>query len=488
VGPDTPVPLRQLPSVDRLLQGLDAAGALAGYPRSLVVACVRAAVERTRAGLREGRIAPSSVSLEWLVGEARALLAERAAPTLVPAINATGVILHTNLGRAPLCEEAVEAVVAAAGYAVLEVDPVTGERGSRQRHVDALLRELTGADAACAVNNNAAAVLVSLAALAAGHEVVVSRGELIEIGGSFRIPEIMAASACRLVEVGTTNKTYLRDYEAALTPQTALLVKVHRSNFAMHGFVHEVEVRDLVTLGRRAGVPVLFDMGSGALVDLSARGLPREPTASEAIAQGADVVTFSGDKLLGGPQAGLIIGRDAAVQRIRAHPIARAVRIDKLNLAALESTLRVYRDPDRAWSAIPVLRMLSADPAVLEGSARDLAGRLRAALGTTASVDVRPTIAEAGGGALPGVELPSWAVVVQPSGAPPETWDHALRRHRPPVFCRIAEDRLVFDLRTVLPRDLPALEAAVANQGTLDGPRAGGAGAGDPAGAAKRNP
>jgi L-seryl-tRNA(Ser) seleniumtransferase len=458
------MPLRQLPSVDRLLQGLDADGSLAGYPRSLVVACVREAVEHARAGLREGRIQASTVTVEGLTAAARMLLAQRTAPTLVPAINATGIIIHTNLGRAPLCQEAVAAAAAAAGYAVLEVDPATGERGSRQRHVEALLCELTGADAACAVNNNAAAVLVSLAALARGGEVVVSRGELIEIGGSFRIPEIMAASACRLVEVGTTNKTYLRDYEAALTPETALLVKVHRSNFAMRGFVHEVAVRDLAALGRRAGVPVLFDMGSGALVDLAARGLPQEPTASDAIAQGADVVTFSGDKLLGGPQAGLVIGREAAVQRIRSHPMARAVRIDKLNLAALAATLRVYRDPERAWQTIPVLRMLSADATALERSARDLAGRLRGGLGESASVDVRPTVAEAGGGALPGVELPSWAVTVQPAGAPPEGWDHALRQHRPPVFCRIAEDRLVFDLRTVLPGDLPVLEAAVLSQ------------------------
>jgi L-seryl-tRNA(Ser) seleniumtransferase len=478
------VPLRQLPSVDRLLRRLDAGGALAGYPRSLVVDCVREAVERTRAGLREGRIRASAVSVEGLIAEARALLVRRTAPTLVPAINATGIIIHTNLGRAPLCEEAVAAVAAAAGYAVLEVDPSTGERGSRQRHVEALLRELTGADAACAVNNNAAAVLVSLAALARGREVVVSRGELIEIGGSFRIPEIMAASACRLVEAGTTNKTYLRDYEAALTSETALLVKVHRSNFAMRGFVQEVAVRDLAVLGRRTGVPVLFDMGSGALVDLAARGLPSEPTARDAIAQGADVVTFSGDKLLGGPQAGLIIGREPAVQRIRSHPIARAVRIDKLDLAALEATLRVYRDPERAWEAIPVLRMLSAGAGALERSARDLAERLSAALGAAAFVEVCPTTAEAGGGALPGVELPSWSVTVQPAGAAPEAWDHALRQRRPPVFCRIAEDRLVFDLRTVLPGDLPALEAALVG---LRSAGAGGAGTGEQADGAARD-
>ncbi len=454
-------PLRQLPSVERLLQGLDADGALAAYPRSLVVTCARDAIERARTGLREGRIAPGTVTIDGLIVEVRTTLVRRAAPSLVPAVNATGIILHTNLGRAPLCDAAREAAAAASGYAVLEVDPATGDRGSRQRHVQVLLCELTGAEAACAVNNNAAAVLLSLAALARGRGVIISRGELVEIGGSFRIPDIMAASGSRLVEVGTTNKTYLRDYEAALTPETALLVKVHRSNFAMRGFVDEVSVQDLAALGRRAGVPVLFDMGSGALVDLTARGLPAEPTAQDAIAAGADVVTFSGDKLLGGPQAGLIIGREALLHRIRSHPMARAVRIDKLDLAALEATLRVYRDPDRAWSSIPVLRMLSADASALEQAARDLGDRLQTILGEAATVEVRPTTAEAGGGALPGVELRSWGVAVHSAGAPPEAWERALRRHRPPVFCRIANDRVILDLRTLSSEDLPVLEAAI---------------------------
>ncbi len=456
------IPLRQLPSVERLLQGLDADGALAAYPRSLVVTCVRATIEQARTGLREGRISPATITVPGLIAEVRTMLARRAAPSLGSAVNATGIIIHTNLGRAPLCDAARDAVAAASGYAVLEVDPATGDRGSRQRHVQALLCELTGAEAACAVNNNAAAVLLSLAALARGREVIISRGELIEIGGSFRIPEIMAASGALLVEVGTTNKTYLRDYEAALTPQTALLVKVHRSNFAMRGFVHEVSTHDLAALGRRAGVPVLFDMGSGALVDLAARGLPPEPTAQDAIAAGADAVTFSGDKLLGGPQAGLIIGREAVLHRIRSHPMARAVRIDKLDLAALEATLRVYRDPDRAWASIPVLRMLSADGAALERAAADLRDKLRAILEGAATVEVRPTIAEAGGGALPGVELPSWGVAVQSDAAPPEVWERALRRHEPPVFCRIAENRLILDLRTLSGQDLPVLEAAIA--------------------------
>ncbi|HLW59274.1 MAG TPA: L-seryl-tRNA(Sec) selenium transferase, partial [bacterium] len=372
------------------------------------------------------------------------------------------VLLHTNLGRAPLCDAARQAVAAAAGVTVLEVDPATGERSSRQRHVAALLRELTGAEAALAVNNNAAAVLLSLTALARGREAVISRGELVEIGGSFRIPDIMAASGCRLVEVGTTNKTYLRDYESALTSDTALLVKVHRSNFSMRGFVHEVPPGDLAALGRRVGIPVVFDMGSGALIDLSARGLPAEPTAGAAVAAGVDVITFSGDKLLGGPQAGVIVGREPIVGRIRAHPIARAVRIDKLDLAALEATLRVYRDPDRAWEAIPVLRMLSADPSVLASRAHELAARLRAMLGSAATIAVSPTVAEAGGGALPGVELPSWGVAVCPADGSPQMWERHLHHARPPVFCRIVDDRLILDLRTLSPEDLPPLAAALA--------------------------
>ncbi|HKV43787.1 MAG TPA: L-seryl-tRNA(Sec) selenium transferase, partial [bacterium] len=283
-----------------------------------------------------------------------------------------------------------------------------------------------------------------------------------EIGGSFRVPDIMAASGCRLVEVGTTNKTYLRDYESALTPDTALLVKVHRSNFSMRGFVHEVPPGDLAALGRRSGIPLVFDMGSGALIDLSARGLPAEPTAQAAVAAGVDVVTFSGDKLLGGPQAGIIVGREAVVSRVRAHPIARAVRIDKLDLAALEATLRVYRDPDRAWEAIPVLRMLSADPSVLAFRAHELAGRLRSLLGSAATITVCPTVTEAGGGALPGTELPSWGVAVSPTEGSPATWGRRLHQARPPVFCRIADGRLILDLRTLSSDELPPLAAALA--------------------------
>jgi L-seryl-tRNA(Ser) seleniumtransferase len=454
---------RRLPSIERLLQGLEAAGDLGRHPRRLVVACAREAVDRAR---RRFAAAPggTAATVETLVVETRALLAERSAPSLARAVNATGIVLHTNLGRAPLAAAARRAVAEAEGYAVLEIDAATGVRGSRQAHVAGLLQELTGAEDALAVNNNAAAVLLALTALARGRDIVVSRGELVEIGGSFRMPDIMAAGGCRLVEVGTTNKTYLQDYEAALTPDTALLVKVHRSNFAMRGFVHDVAAADLASLGRRAGVPVLFDMGSGAFVDLSERGLPAEPTVGAAVAAGVDVVTASGDKLLGGPQAGLIVGRREPLARIRAHPLARAMRIDKLDLAALEATLRLYRDPERAWEDVPVLRLLARGPAALEAAARELAARAPAAVGEAAGVEVVPTVSEAGGGALPGAELASWAVALRPSGNPAaggvELWDRRLRRHRPAVFARIADDRLLLDVRTLDPEDLdPLLDA-----------------------------
>ena len=451
---------RRLPSIERLLQRLEAAGDLARHPRRLVVACAREAVDRARRRLVETPGA-GPASVETLVVETQALLAERAAPSLARAINATGVVLHTNLGRAPLAAAARRAVADAAGYAVLEIDAATGVRGSRQVHVAGLLRELTGAEEGLAVNNNAAAVLLTLTALARGRDVIVSRGELVEIGGSFRMPDIMTASGCRLVEVGTTNKTYLQDYEAALGPETALLVKVHRSNFAMRGFVHDVEAAELVALGRRAGVPVLFDMGSGALVDLEARGLPPEPTVIAAIAAGVDVVTASGDKLLGGPQAGLIVGRREPLGRIRAHPLARAMRIDKLDLAALEATLRLYRDPERAWQEVPVLRLLARDTQALEAAARDLAARVARALPDAADVDVVPTASEAGGGALPGTDLASWAVSVRPRAGGPEIWDRRLRRHRPPVFARIADDRLLLDVRTLDDDDVEPLIGAL---------------------------
>jgi L-seryl-tRNA(Ser) seleniumtransferase len=346
------------------------------------------------------------------------------------------------------------------GYATLEIDPNTGRRGSRHHHVEALLQAITQAEAAIAVNNNAAAVLLALAALAAGKHVVVSRGELVEIGGSFRLPEVMAQSGAVLVEVGTTNRTYAEDYARAMTGDTALLLKVHRSNFVQQGFVHEASAAELADLGRRHGVPVMLDLGSGCLVDLRLHGLPHEPTVQEGLEAGCDLVSFSGDKLLGGPQAGLLVGRSGVLDRIRSHPLTRALRMDKLGYAALAATLREYLDPGRVWDELPVLRMLAASPHDLRARADVLHDRLRQAVPDPWRLSVEPTTAEVGGGSLPEVSLPSFAVAVRAPDL--SRLDAGLRASEPPVFGRIAEDTLLLDVRTLLPGDEDAVISAVA--------------------------
>ncbi len=452
--------LRYLPSVERVLQRLEAEGHLDGVPRVLAARYVRQVVEGARRRLLDGTASPEW-SPEVVVRESAQAVAWYGRPRLGRAVNATGILIHTNLGRAPLSPAAQEAVRAAAGgYTLLEIDPDSGDRGSRQAHVEGLLEVTTGAEAGFVVNNNAAAVLLGLAAVAAGREVIVSRGELVEIGGAFRMPDVMAQSGARLVEIGTTNKTYLHDYERAVTPQTALLLKVHRSNFTMTGFVHDVDLRDLVALGAARGLTIMYDLGSGALVDLRTRGLPPEPTVGEAVSSGAALVTFSGDKLLGGPQAGIMVGRAETIDRCRRHPLARAVRIDRLDLAALAATLRHYLRREEAWVEVPVLRMLAAGRQELAERATWLAERLRAVLGDQTAVTAVSADAQVGGGALPAAVLPSAAVLVHPGEGTPETWAARLRRRDPPVIVRIQEGGLLLNLRTILPEDLDAVVAA----------------------------
>jgi L-seryl-tRNA(Ser) seleniumtransferase len=450
--------LRSLPSVERLTQHLEEDR---GIPRLLLVDAARRVIDDARSRLLRGEAV--DVSLGALGQTAAALAREPLRPTLTRAVNATGIILHTNLGRAPLADGAEAAVRAVlTGYATLEIDRRSGRRGSRHHHVEPLLTGITGAEAALAVNNNAGAVLLALAALAAGKQVVVSRGELVEIGGSFRLPEVMAQSGATLVEVGTTNRTYPADYERAISADTGMLLKVHRSNFVQSGFVHEAAAAELVDLGRRRGIPVMFDLGSGCLVDLEARGLPHEPTVQEGVATGCDVVTFSGDKLLGGPQAGLIVGRSGAVEQIRTHPLTRALRVDKLGYAALAATLREYLDPDRAWERVPVLRMLGVSADTLRDSADRLLTRVRGAAPPDWSLSIEATTAEAGGGSLPETPLPSFALAIRADGL--AEVEARLREHDPPVFGRVSEDMLLLDLRTLLPGDdaiiVSALEAA----------------------------
>jgi L-seryl-tRNA(Ser) seleniumtransferase len=367
------------------------------------------------------------------------------APSLRRVLNATGVIVHTNLGRAPLAEEALAQVVEAArGYSNLELDLREGSRGSRQDHVAAILRRLTGAGAALVVNNNAAAMLLALAALAADREVIVSRGELIEIGDGFRIPDVLAHSGARLVEVGSTNRTRARDYEQAVRAETALILRVHQSNFRVVGFTELPRIEELAAVARRAGVPLLDDLGSGVLASNSLLQADGEPSARESLAAGADLVCFSGDKLLGGPQAGIVVGRGELVERLRRHPLQRAVRADKLTLAALEGTLRVYLD---APTRIPVLRMLHEDSA----GVRARAERLAALVGGT----VEETVARVGGGALPLAELPSFACAIEESLAAP------LREGDPPVVGIVRDGKLLLDCRTLAEAEVEEVAAAV---------------------------
>ncbi|HET9624089.1 MAG TPA: L-seryl-tRNA(Sec) selenium transferase [Kofleriaceae bacterium] len=402
---------------------------------------------------RNGGLASSAAS------RATSVAATLAAPPLRRVINATGGVLHTNLGRAPLADSARAAIdEAARGYTNLEYDLAKGERGSRHDHLRALLCELTGAEDAIVCNNNAAATVLGLAALASGKEIIVSRGELIEIGGSFRLPEILALSRGILVEVGTTNKTHAKDYEAAIRPATGLLLKVHRSNFAVVGFTAEVSAAALVAIGRARGVATMIDLGSGAFVDRATQrawGLPDEPTVADTVASGADLVTFSGDKLLGGPQAGIAVGRADAIARARKHPLMRALRPDKLTLAALAATLTLYRDGKLA--DIPATRMLGASQAELRKVADGLAAAI--ATRTPLAVHVEPCASTVGGGAMPTAELASWAVTL--AGAPADAIDLGLRHARVPVIGRIEGGRVWLDVRTIAAVEHADVVAAV---------------------------
>jgi L-seryl-tRNA(Ser) seleniumtransferase len=438
---------RALPSVDRVLQELRVLLETAGWPHELAVEAIRAVLEECR---REIAAGGEAASLDAVVARATQRVREWLRPTLRSVINASGVILHTNLGRAPLSAAALEAVhTIAVGSSNLEYDLEDGQRGSRHAHARALLCRLTGAEAALAVNNNAAAVLLALSALAQGQEVIVSRGQAVEIGGGFRIPEVLKQSGTNLVEVGTTNRTYLHDYEAAIGPVTAALLRVHRSNFAFVGFVHDVSLAELVELGRSRGLLVLDDLGSGALLDTSAYGLAHEPTVQESVQAGADLVCFSGDKLLGGPQAGLIVGRAEVVARLERHPLARAVRLDKMVFAALEATLLHYLRGE-AVDKVPIWRMIAQPLEEVSRRAR----RWQRTLAARGVAQVRLVRSETavGGGSLPGQTLPTWAVEVTGLLALPQVAAR-LRNGDPPIVPRIESDRLLLDPRTVLPEE-----------------------------------
>ncbi|MFQ6130922.1 MAG: L-seryl-tRNA(Sec) selenium transferase [Armatimonadota bacterium] len=440
--------LRQLPSVSEMLS-LPEVGRLIGpHLRTQVVEAARRVIERQRELIRAG--GTPDLSPEALAREVEREAISRARLGQRRVVNATGVIIHTGLGRSVLPARALAAVQRElAGYSSLAVDLESGERAARERHVAELFCRLTGAEASTVVNNNAAATMLVLTVLAQGREVIVSRGQLVEIGGSFRIPDVMEQSGARLVEVGTTNKTRLSDYEQAITDQTALLLRVHPSNYRLVGFTDAVPLTDLVALGRKHGLPVMDDIGSGLLVDLGAYGLHDEPVAGDSIKAGADVVTFSCDKLVGGPQGGGIIGKAEPLQRIRKHPLARALRCGKLSLVALESTLRLFLDRDSLPETNPTFAMLGEDARRIRRRARALAARLRKAV-PDADISVEPDESQVGSGSLPAQPIPTYVVSVGLRGLSPEALARHLRLHQPPILARLHADRVLFDLRTVL--------------------------------------
>ncbi|MEM2983565.1 MAG: L-seryl-tRNA(Sec) selenium transferase, partial [Candidatus Bathyarchaeia archaeon] len=370
-------------------------------------------------------------------------------PNLRRVVNATGVIVHTNLGRSLIAKEIIPHLVdIATRYSNLEYDLELGERGSRYSHVEKILCDLSGAESAIVVNNNAGAVLICLNTLAAGKEVIVSRGELVEIGGSFRMPDVMRQSGARLVEVGTTNRTHLRDYEESITPETALLLKVHTSNYRILGFTSEVELQDLVRLGQNRGIPVMKDLGSGCLIDFREYGLEREPTVQEAVKSGADVITFSGDKLLGGPQAGIIVGKRECIERIRKNPLNRALRIDKLTLAALEGTLRFYIKEERALQTLPTLKMITLPYKKLRRRALYILKRVTR-ISRSWDLSVRKDISRVGGGAFPILEIPTAVIAIRSFDERIQKLEKMLRKKEPPIIARLSREELILDVRTI---------------------------------------
>jgi len=459
--------LRRLPSVDDVLKTAVAAVAVERFGHAQAVAAVRAALEAIRGEIRAGRAA--GIGADLVAASALARLDHAARPAVRPVFNLTGTVLHTNLGRAVLAEAAVEAAATAMRQAVaLEFDLATGKRGERDSLIRGLLCELTGAEDATVVNNNAAAVLIVLNTLAKGREAVVSRGELIEIGGAFRMPDIMARAGARLLEVGTTNRTHAKDYAEALGARTGLVLKVHTSNYSVEGFTAEVTGPALAALAHARGIPLVNDLGSGTLVDLARYGLAHEPTVAEAVADGADLVTFSGDKLLGGPQAGFIVGRRDLIGRINRNPLKRALRVDKIRLAAIEATLALYRDPDRLAERLPTLRLLARPRAEIESLAGRLAPALAARLGDGFAVAIAACMSQIGSGALPRETLPSAAIEIRPNaargaGRALERLAAALRGLPIPVIGRIADGALVLDLRC-----LDDAAGFLANLATLD--------------------
>ena len=466
INPNRQTLLRQLPGVDSLMELCARAGLFKDIPSTVVVNAIRSVIDDRRQAILNGSPAvnESSLSDSRMMNAVNQAVRRAMAPNLRRTINATGVVVHTNLGRSLLAAEAVENLVTIASrYSNLEYDLAAGKRGSRYSSVEDLICEISGAEAAMVVNNNAGAVLLCLETIARNKEVIVSRGELVEIGGSFRVPEVMAKSGSILKEVGTTNRTHLKDYQNAIGQNTGLLLKVHTSNYSVVGFTAEVSLRQLVDLGADHRLPVMEDLGSGTFIDFSKYGLLKEPTVQESVSTGADVITFSGDKLLGGPQAGLILGKKGVLDRVKKNPLTRALRIDKLTLAALESTLRLHRDEEKAARIIPTLRMIMLPLAEIQKRARQLADALKNMGDDRMHIQLMERFSKTGGGALPLMELPSLCVGIQIQGISPNTLEKQMRDNDPPIIGRIESDLFVMDPRTIQEDEFSIIETAFLN-------------------------
>lgn len=454
---------RHLPSMDQILDGLLQDSAFSALPRPLVKDLADEFLNICREEIRAGAItAEDQLSLDALLPRLTAYVRAKSKPHFRRVLNGTGVVIHTNLGRSILSKSAIEAVSEACGhYSNCEFDLETGERGSRYSHVEKILCDITGAEAAIVVNNNAAAVFIMLETLAKGKEVIVSRGQLVEIGGSFRIPDVMTKSGATLHEVGATNRAHLHDYENAINDETGAIMRVHTSNFRVVGFTKEVSLPEMRELGDRYDLPVIDDLGSGTLYSLDGDGLLGEPTVQQTVAQGADVVSFSGDKVLGGPQAGIIVGRKEYIDRIKKNPINRAMRIDKMTLAALEATLRLYLDMDEARRKVPTLKMITASQDSLKSKARRLGDAIRTALGDSAKVGMKKGFSRVGGGSFPEYDLPGTLVTVLPEGISVSDLKDALLNTDPPLVGRIEDDTFMLDPRTLASTELKLAASAL---------------------------
>ncbi len=444
--------LSTLPSVDEILKSNQGIEWLKAYPRRFVLQAIREAINKRRKSIIEGSFL--DISEEVLFADIENNIQRLSSYSLKPLINATGIVIHTNLGRSLLSEKALENIKQVSeNYSNLEYDIEEGRRGKRYVHIKRILREVTGAEDALVVNNNAAAVLLCLNTLSKDREVIVSRGELVEIGGSFRIPDVMKASGAILREVGTTNKTHLYDYEGAINDNTALILKVHKSNYRIIGFSDEVSIEELVNLGRKYKIPVMFDLGSGCLIDLKPFGIHIEPSVQEIVKAGVDLTTFSGDKLLGGPQGGIIVGKKEHIERIQRNPITRAVRIDKMTLAGLEAILMEYVDEESAIKNIPTLSLIFQKPQELKKKASTIAKRLSKEVADV-QIKVNADTSRAGGGALPEIDLPTYVVSIKSDKVSVNELEERLRKGNPPIISRIKDDNLIIDVRTVREKEI----------------------------------